>query len=118
MTGENFSVTKCSLNKRQGDQVVDIKISNQNEENAKSFNIRATDQETKEQLTIHLGGVEIDHVNIEPKSYIIIQVDLSKAKNLYDLEISSNSSGGGMSIRQSSSNGESGKKHLVEVVLR
>jgi len=35
MTGENFSVTKCSLNKRQGDQVVDIKISNQNEENAK-----------------------------------------------------------------------------------
>lgn len=118
MTGENYSITKCSLNKKSGDKVVDIKITNQNEENAKTLDIQATDQESQAALTIYVNGKQVENVTIEPKSFIIIQVDLTNAKNLYELALSSNSGGGGMSIRQSSSSNDQGRKHLVEVVLR
>lgn len=118
MNGGNFSITKCSLSKKIGDQVVDIKITNQNEGTAKSFEIAATDQNTQAALNVFLDGKVIDQITIEPSSSIVVQIDVTNAHDLYDLALSSNSGGGGMSIKQSSSTLDQGKKYAVEIVLR
>lgn len=118
MTGENYSVTKCTLNKKAGDQLVDLIISNQNEENEYTLNLKAVDQQSEASLTIYVDGVQSDQVTVEPKSAKTIQIDLTHANHVYELELSRGSSGGGISIRQSNSSSDRGKKNLVEVVLR
>ncbi|MGE5701735.1 MAG: hypothetical protein ACM32O_04325 [Clostridia bacterium] len=118
MVGENNSVTKCSLTKKAGEQFVDIKITNESQENPITLKMKATDQDSEALLNIYIDGNQSENVTIEPSSSKVIQVDLSNVKNLYELELSNDSSGGGMSIKQSSSSNKQGKKHLVEVVLR
>jgi hypothetical protein len=118
MATRNFSQTTCTLNKNEGDQVVDLNIVNQSAELSKTMSLKATDKTSGALLTIYVDGASIDTITVEPKSTKTIQIDVSKVDDLIDLELTRNSGGGGVSIRQSNSNNEHGRKNVMEIVLR
>lgn len=119
MTSENYSTTRFTISKKENQDNMSIQINNAGND-VRYLTLKVEDAENQVRLPAYVDGVEIDSevsISVESKKTLVINVQ--KADKKVNLEISHNSAGGGMSIRQRSSSSSAGKpQDTIEVMIK
>ncbi|TGV24177.1 hypothetical protein EN829_044550 [Mesorhizobium sp. M00.F.Ca.ET.186.01.1.1] len=114
----NYSTTRFVLSRRGTDSSLTIMINNRGA-NDRSLNLRVEDADTKEPLIAYTNGIPIDQTVLIPAGSVeALQIDLNETTSRIALEVSNPSSGGGMSVRQSSSSRGGQDSQQIELTLK
>lgn len=114
----NYSTTRFVLSRRGTDSSLTIMINNRSA-NDRSLNLRVEDADTKEPLIAYTNGIPIDQTVLIPAGSVeALQIDLNETTSRIALEVSNPSSGGGMSVQQSSSSRSGPDNQQIELTLK
>ena len=116
MEKNSQSTSKYVFGKPNNGKWANIKIIN-NSDVLKSFKIQAVDPDTSETLNVYAGEQEVKEERIDPKNALEMKIDTENVEKKVALELSFNGQGGGISIRQQSSN-KAEKNKGIELILK
>lgn len=96
---------------------MEVKINNGNPVNAKTLTIKAYNSASNAPLDVYVDDGVIEKQTIEPLGFKVIKVDVSGVDNMFELELRSNSSGGGISAQQTNSSSGQGNQNSVVITI-
>lgn len=116
MENYNYSSSKYTVGKRQGQEWINLTIRN-SADVSRTFSIHAYDGDTNEALLLYAGDKETNQETIEPNSLLMIKINAAKAAKIVTLELSSNGGGAGITVRQRSSSNKVAEDG-IELILK